>query len=97
MSWVRTDQCIVQTLVVALAMIMRDEFGSRFPHPGLAEQDHPLQAGFLDGPYKPLGVGVQIGTPRRQLHRGHTGIGERLQELRGEQWIAIMNEVTLAL
>ena len=65
MSWVRTDQCIVQTLVVALAMIMRDEFGSRFPHPGLAEQDHPLQAGFLDGPYKPFGVGVGMSLQMR--------------------------------
>ena len=58
MSWVRTDQCILQTLVVALGMIMRDEFGNRFPHRPFAEQDHPLQAGFLDGPYEPFGVGV---------------------------------------
>src|SRR5215470_602585 len=27
-----TDQCIVQSLVVALAMVMRHEFSSRFPH-----------------------------------------------------------------
>jgi hypothetical protein len=39
---------------------MRDEFGSRFPHRALAKQDHPLQAGFLDRPYKPLGVGVAV-------------------------------------
>ena len=44
-------QCILQTLGVALGMIMRDEFGSGFPHRTFAEQDHPLQAGFLDGPY----------------------------------------------
>jgi hypothetical protein len=55
-------------LVVALGLVMREEFGSRFPHRALAEQDHPLQAGLLDSPYKPFGVGVPIGTPRRQLH-----------------------------
>ena len=68
-SWVRTDQCLLQTWVVALGMIMRDEFGSRFPHRPFAEPDHPLPAGFLDGPYQPLGVGVQIGTPRRATSR----------------------------
>src|SRR6266478_2257388 len=45
-----TYQCIGQTLVVALAMVMRHEFSTRFPHRALAEQDHPLQAGFLDRP-----------------------------------------------
>ena len=54
-----TDQCIVQTLVVALAMVMRHEFSSRFPHRALAEQDHPLQTRFLDRPYKPFRVRVQ--------------------------------------
>ena len=60
MPRVRTDPCIIQTLVVALGMVMRDEFGSRFPHRALAKQDHPLQAGFLDRPYKPFGVGVAV-------------------------------------
>ena len=55
---VGTDQCIVQTLVVAFAMVMRNELGCRFPHRPLAEQNHPLQARFLDRPYKPFGVGV---------------------------------------
>jgi hypothetical protein len=63
-----TDQCIGQTLVVALAMVMRHEFSTRFPHRALAEQDHPLQAGFLDRPYKPFRLGVQIGTARWKLH-----------------------------
>src|SRR5262249_12564700 len=49
-----TDQCIIQTLVVALVTVMRHEFRSRFPHRPLAEQDHPLQTGFLDRTYKPF-------------------------------------------
>jgi hypothetical protein len=39
---------------------MRDEFGGRFPYRALAKLDHPLQAGFLDRPYKPFGVGVWL-------------------------------------
>src|SRR6516164_11008083 len=67
-----TDPCIVQTLVVALAMVMRHEFSSRFPHRPLAEQDHPLQTRFLDRAYKPFSMRVQIGTARWKLHRGNT-------------------------
>src|SRR5215472_2140411 len=37
-----TDQCVVQTLVVALTMVMHHEFNSRFPHRALTEQDHPV-------------------------------------------------------
>jgi hypothetical protein len=47
-----TDQCIVQTLVVALAMVMRHQFSSRFPHRALPEQDHPLQTRLLNRPYR---------------------------------------------
>ena len=62
MPRVRTDQCIVQTLVIALAMIMRDELGSRFAYRTLAEQDHPLQTRFLDRPHKPFSVGMRGGS-----------------------------------
>ena len=50
----------VRALVVALAMIMRDELGSRFTHRTLAEQDHPLQTRFFDRPHKPFTVAMQI-------------------------------------
>src|SRR5262249_18152573 len=85
-----TDQCIVQTLMIALVMIMRYEFSSRFPHRSLAEQDHPLQAGSLDRAYKPFRVRVK-------LHRGYTRFGHQAQELGRKQRIAIMDEVALAL
>jgi hypothetical protein len=38
-----TDPCIGQTLVVALATVMRREFSRRILHRALAEQDHPLR------------------------------------------------------
>jgi hypothetical protein len=46
MPSVRTDQIDVQTLVMALTMVMRHEFGSRFPHRPLTEQDHPRRIPF---------------------------------------------------
>lgn len=90
-----TDQCIGQTLVVALVVVMRHEFSSRFPHRALAEQDHPLQAGFFDRPYKPFCIGVQIGTARWKLHRGKTRFAQQAQELGRKQRIAIMDHVAL--
>src|SRR5499427_802583 len=93
----RTDQCIVQTLVVALAMVMRHEFSSRFPDGALTEQDHPLQTRFLDRPYKPFRVRVQIGTARWKLHRGNARFPQQAKELGRKQRIAIMDEVALAL
>ena len=72
---------------------MRDEFSSRFPHRPLAEQDHPLQAGFLDRAYKPFSVRVQIGTARWKLYRGNTCLGQQAQEIGREQRIAIIYEV----
>src|SRR6516225_5803582 len=92
-----TDQCIVQTLVVALAMVMRHEFSSRFPHRALAKQDHPLQTRFLDRAYKPFRVRVQIGTARWKLHRGNTRFSQQAQELGRKQRITIMDEVALAI
>src|SRR5258708_35222805 len=34
---------------------------------------------------------------RRQLHRLNTGIGQHIEELGGEQRVAVMNEVPLAI
>ena len=76
---------------------MRDEFGRRFPHRPLAEQDHPLQTRCLDRSYKPFRVRVQIGTARSKVHRSNTRFGQPAQELRREQRIPIMNEVALAV
>ena len=92
-----TDQRIVQPLVVALAMVMRHEFSSRFPHRALTEQDHPLQTRFLDRPYKPFRVRVQIGTARWKLHRGNTRFSQQAQELGRKQRVAIMDEVKVLI
>ena len=56
----REDQLVVQSLVIALAMIMSDELLNRPAQRLLPKQDHALQAGFLDRPDKALGVGIQV-------------------------------------
>jgi hypothetical protein len=40
---------VTQPLIVPLAMIMHNEFVNRLPQRAFSEQNHPLQAGFLDG------------------------------------------------
>ena len=43
MTGLGEDEPIRQPLVIALAMIMRDEIPNGHPQPFLSEQDHPLQ------------------------------------------------------
>ena len=42
MGFIRDDQPVAETLVVSLAMIMRDEFVNPFAQRALAEEDHAL-------------------------------------------------------
>jgi len=54
------DEPIVQTSVVALAVIMFNQFVDGLPQGAFSEQNHPLQARLLDGSDKGLGVGIQV-------------------------------------
>jgi len=76
---IRQDQPIAETLVVALAMIMHNEFLNRFAQCAFTEENHAFQAGFLDAAYKSLRMGVQIRRMRRQLNGFHSGIASTLQ------------------
>ncbi len=60
MPFIRHDQSVAETLVVSFAMIMRNELLNPFAQRALTEQNHALQAGFLDAAYESLGVRVQI-------------------------------------
>src|SRR5580704_12226542 len=64
----RRDQPVAKPLVVPFKMIMRDEFMNRLAQRAFPEQDHSVQAGFLNRPYKTFRVGVQIRRTWRQLH-----------------------------
>jgi len=58
MTCLGKDESIRQPLVIALAMIMRDEIPNGGPQRFLSEQDHPLQTGFFDAPHESFGVSV---------------------------------------
>jgi hypothetical protein len=49
------DQPVAETLVVSLAVIMQNELVNPFAQRSLTEEDHALQAGFLDAAYESLG------------------------------------------
>ena len=64
MASLGADELVRQTLVIALTVIMRDEVLNSCPQRFLAEEDRPIQAGFLDSAHKSLRVGVQVWRPR---------------------------------
>ena len=85
----RDDEPIVQTLVVALVMIVQHKLVDGLAHGAFAEQNHSFQARFLDGPHKALRVGIQIRRAWRQLNRLHSGGFQDLQEFPSEQRIPV--------
>jgi len=56
----RADDPVCQTLVVPLGVVVLHKVLNCRPQRCLPEEDHPVQAGLLDAPDKPLGVGIQI-------------------------------------
>jgi hypothetical protein len=84
----RRDQLIVQALMVALMMIVLDEFVDSSPERPFTDENHPVQTGFLDRPDEPLRERVEIRRTGRQADHLHAGGGERLAERQGEQRIA---------
>lgn len=91
-----TDELVCQALVIAFAVIVGDEVLNGCPQGLLPEEDYAIQAGLLDAPYKSLRVGVQIRRPRWELHRLYSSVGYHAQELRGEQGVAVVNQVAFS-
>src|SRR5215472_913227 len=90
------DEPIVQTLVVALVMVVQHKFVDGLPHGAFAEQNHSFQARLLNSSHKALGVGIEIRRAWRQLNRLHSGALQDLQEFHSEQGIPVMNQISLA-
>src|ERR1700689_3894521 len=82
--------------MIAFPVIVGYEVLNGGPQRRLSEEDQPLQAGLLNAADKSLRVGVQIRGSRRQFHRLHSRIGNRLQKLSGEERIPIVNQVSLS-
>ena len=76
---------------------MQDELRGGSIQRGLADEDHSVEAAFLDGAYESLRLRVQIGGARRQAHRLDSRTLENRLELFGEQRGSIMDEITTSV
>ena len=92
----RIDQTVVETLMIALLVIMRYEFGDRPAERLLTKEDDSVQAFLLNGSHEPFHVRIQIRRFRRQHHRLYASCLEDHAKLLGEYRIPIKDQVTLA-
>jgi len=76
----RHDQLIAQALMVAFAMVVLDELADGSPERPFTDENHPIQAGFLDRPYEALRVRVEIRGTGRQADDLNACGGECLAE-----------------
>ena len=76
---------------------MREEFPNRCAKRAFSEQNHPFQATLLYSADEAFGVAVQIRRPGRQFHRFGAALGQSRQEFHCKEWIAIVNQIALAL
>jgi hypothetical protein len=75
------DQLIAKALVIALSMIVDDEFGDSLTQRRLPDEDHPIQAFFLDRAHEALGIRIQIGRSGRQSDHSGSRLRDQLSEL----------------
>jgi hypothetical protein len=58
------DQLVVETLMIALRMLVGQVLLDRIIQGAFPQHDHLLQGLLLDGAHEPFAVGVESGTPR---------------------------------
>ncbi len=91
-SAIQLDQLVVETLVVPLPVVVLGELMERPVQRVLAEEDHAIQALFLDGANEPLGVGIAVGRPHRALNGLNPGVGKDALEVTAELRVPVMDE-----
>ncbi len=84
----RQDQAIVEPLVLPFVVVVRDELADGATPRALADQDHALEAGFLDGAHEALRVSVQVRRAGGASDGGDIGRGERVAHGRPEERVA---------
>ena len=83
---------MVEPLVIPFVVVVRDELADGAPQRALADQDHALEAGVLDGAHEALRVGVQGRRAGGASDGGDIGRGERVAPGRPEERVAVMEE-----
>jgi len=61
----RRDESVVETLMIALGMIVGEVRVDHMLEGAFPQHDHPLQGLLLDGAYEPFAVSIQIRTAWR--------------------------------
>ena len=93
----RGDQPVVEALVVALEVIVLDELGDREAEVALAEGNELVEALGLDGEHEAFRERVQVWTSSGELEALDTCSAENRVERVGEQRVAVVKQVALAL
>ena len=87
----RQDQAIAEPLVIPLVMVVHDELADGAPQRALADQNHALEAGLLDGVHEALRIGVQVRSAGGESDGRDTGRGECVAHGRTEERVAVMD------
>ena len=83
---------MVEPLVIPFVVVVRDELADGATQRALADQDHALEAGVLDGAHEALRGGVQVRRAGGESDGGDIGRGERVAHGRPEERVAVMDE-----
>ena len=78
--------------MIPFVVVVRDELADGATPRALADQDHALEAGVLDGAHEALRVGVQVRRAGGASEGGDIGRGERVAPGRPEARVAGMDE-----
>ena len=87
------QELVVESLVVSLAMVVFSVLVDETTQMPLAERDHACETLLFDRPDEPLGIGVEIGTLRRQPNRLNTGALQDLAKDPRIEGIAVVNQM----
>ena len=82
--------------MVALSMIMMNEFGHGSSQRLLADENHPVKTFAFSRKNKPFDVSVQVRLTVRQANDSSSGVVDETSKLRGERLVAVEDEESLA-
>jgi hypothetical protein len=94
--WLWSNQLIAPALMIPLGMIMGEVLADDLVKEPFTEHEHLLDSLFLDGAYKSLAVGIEIGTARGQEHRFYTTVLQARIECLRVLGITIVEQVPFA-
>ena len=78
--------------MIPFVVIVIDELVERASQGTLADQDHALEAGFLDGAHEAFGKRIQVRGAGREPDRRDAGGRERVADRLTVQRVAVVNE-----